>query len=279
MEKIHLDAKIALGIALFCLLGCKSNVIKEPKNNALSQEVFKPEENGYQLVWEDNFNGTELDTTKWQLRGMGPRRIGYNDPSMVKVANGNLLLMYDIKGDSIMAGMVGTQNTFMNSYGYYECRAQLQKCYGPWAAFWMQSPLISQGADPGKYGTEIDIFEYFKELGPNVLTHCLHWAYGPNMQSTPQMVSRMKGLSEGYHTFGLEWTKDKYSFYIDGLKYHEQTVGISHIKEYIILSMEIPGKLENLKNACAPDTFKVDYVKVYNKVRLKDIPIKKEKIM
>ena len=49
------------------------------------------------------------------------------------------------------------------------------------------------------------------------------------------------------------------------MKFHEQTVGLSHIEEYMILSMEIPEKLENLKMACAPDTFMVDYVKVYKK--------------
>lgn len=245
----------------------KREITKNPENNALVQKVFNPKENGYELTWEDNFDGTKLDTTKWQLRMMGPRRIGYNDPSMVKVENGKLLLMYDIKGDSILVGMVGTQNTLMTGCGYYECRARLQKGIGPWSAFWFQSPLISKGTDPGKFGTEIDIFEYFKELGPNTLTHCLHWAYGPQMQSSEEMISHSKGLSEGYHTFGLEWTDKKYSFFIDGLKYHEQTIGISHINEYMILSMEIPDKLQNLKNACAPDTFMIDYVKVYKKIK------------
>lgn len=224
---------------------------------------FLPEKNGYKLVWEDNFNGTELDTTKWQLRSMGARRIGYNDPSMVKVQNGNLLLMYDIKGDSVMGSMIGTGNTFMTKYGYFECRAQLQKSVGPWAAFWFQSPQIADGEDPAKYGTEIDIFEYFKELGDDVLTHCLHWAYGPNQQSCGQMVSQYEEISEGFHTFALEWTPEKYIFLIDGLKFHEQTAGLSHVDEYMILSMEIPAKLEGIKKACAPDTFIVDYVKVY----------------
>ena len=250
-----------------CFYSCSQKSLPSylAKNNALSLKKFIPEKNGYHLVWEDNFDGTKLDTTKWSLRCLGPRRIGYNDASMVKIANGKLMLSYDIKGDSIIAGMIGTQHKFENSYGYYECRAKLQQGIGPWSAFWIQSPLIFNGSDPGKYGTEIDIFEYFKELGKNTLTHCLHWAYGANMKSSEQMVSHLKGLSEGYHTFGLEWTKDKYSFFIDGLKYHEQSIGISHINEYIILSMEIPDKLQALKNACAPDTFFVDYVRVYTK--------------
>jgi beta-glucanase (GH16 family) len=265
MKHTSISLLLIFSAILLCFSCSKRYTTKEEPNNPIEQTVFHPEKNGYQLVWEDQFNGNQLDTAKWKYRQTGPRRIGFNDPSMVKVAKGNLLLMYDIKGDSVIAGMIGTQQTFMNDYGYYECRASMPKCPGPWAAFWIQSPKIFDGADPGIYGTEIDIFEYFKEMGPNVMTHCLHWAYGPNMKSSPQLVSHVRGLSKGFHTFGLEWTKDKYAFYIDGQKYHEQTVGISHIKEYIILSMEIPAKLENLKNACAPDTFKVDYVKVYKK--------------
>lgn len=238
-------------------------------NSALSQEIFNPLENNYQLVWEDEFEGNQLDFTKWNYRGTGPRRIGYNDPKMVKVEDGKLLLMYDIQGgDSIMAGVVGTQGTYMTKYGYFECRAKMQRSIGPWAAFWMQSPTISDGEDPGEYGAEIDIFEYFRNPPPNhdQTTHCVHWAYGPNQKSIGAKVSTLEGISEGFHTYGLEWTPEKYAFYIDGLKFHEVTEGLSHIEQYMILSMEIPATLENLKKACAPDTFMVDYVRVYKKI-------------
>ncbi|WP_418892537.1 family 16 glycosylhydrolase [Limibacterium fermenti] len=247
--------------------GCVNKLNKNtpsPQNSALSQEVFSPEKNSYKLVWEDNFDGITLDTTKWIHRGTGPRRIGYNDPSMVKVSDGDLLLMYDIKKDSIMAGAVGTQDTYQTTYGYFECRARMQKSQGPWAAFWLQSPQISKGEDPGKFGAEIDIFEYMKEYG-DTMTHALHWAYGPNQKSSGRLLSTLEGLSDGFHTFGLEWTPEKYIIYMDGLKFHERTDGLSHTDEYMILSMEIPATLENLKKACAPDTFIVDYVRVYKK--------------
>ncbi|MDO5572150.1 MAG: glycoside hydrolase family 16 protein [Bacteroidales bacterium] len=247
-------------IPLSCTTPDKNN-----KEQSIVVEIFSPEENGYKLVWEDNFDGDKLDTAKWRIRGVGPRRIGYNDTSMVAVSDGNLLLMYDIKKDSILGSAVGTGQTFLTKYGYFECRAQLQKSIGPWSAFWIQSPNISGGEDPSVYGAEIDIFEYFKELGNDNLTHCIHWAYGDNPQSSGQMNSTHEGLDEGFHTFGLEWTEKSYNFYIDGKKYHEQSKGISNVEEYMILSMELPPYLEGIKNACAPDTFKVDYVKVFKK--------------
>ena len=153
----------------------------------------------------------------------------------------------------------------MSKYGYYECRAKLQKSPGVWAAFWIQSTEISKGEDPAIFGAEIDILEFFKKLGTDIVSHNVHWAYGPNQRTTRGMQSYLKGVSEGFHTFGLEWTPEKYIFYVDGYKFYEVTQGISHIEEYMILSMEYPSAREEIKNTVFPDVFIVDYVKVYQK--------------
>jgi beta-glucanase (GH16 family) len=236
-----------------------------PGNNIFSQKIYTPEKMGYNLVWEDNFDGSELDTTKWEVRGIGPRRLGYISEEAVKVEDGFLKLFALQKGDSILSGAVGTQKHFNPRYGYFECRAQLQESDGVWAAFWMQSALISQGSDPAKYGTEIDIFEFFKGVGKDTIQHALHWAYGPDMKSIGPMNSYLEGLSTGFHTFAMEWTPEKYVFYIDGQKFHTQMQGISHINEYVILSMELPDSIEQLSNTVFPDVFIIDYVRVYQK--------------
>lgn len=265
---------ISTTFTLLCLMACQQPASHTGEaaisndNNAMTQELFSPQKEGYQLVWEDDFEGSELDTAKWSIRGVGPRRIGYNSSSAVKVKDGALHLIYDIVEDSIIGAAVGTQNKFDTHYGYFECRAKLQSTCGPWAAFWLQSPQITEGKDPAIFGAEVDIFEYFKEIGADTLTHAIHWAYGPDMISVGPMKSALHGLDQGYHTFALEWTPEKYAFFIDGLRFHEQTVGISHIDQYMILSMELPAKLEAIKRAYAPDTFSVDYVKVFQKASL-----------
>ena len=99
-------------------------------NNAMSQRQTTPRTLGYHLVWIDQFNGNSLDTTKWNVRGIGPRRVGYNSAEAVKVEEGFLKLYALKKGDSILAGAVGTARHFNTRYGYFECRAQLQKSIG-----------------------------------------------------------------------------------------------------------------------------------------------------
>lgn len=56
-------------------------------------------------------------------------------------------------------------------------------------------------------------------------------------------------------------------FLVDGMKFYEVTQGISRIEEYLILSMEIPSKPEEIRNTVFPDEFLVDYVRVYRKRR------------
>ena len=247
---------------MFFIVTC---IAQRPAQAPMSKERYTPKKLGYKLVWKDEFKGNKLNPQKWAIRGVGPRGIAFVAEEAVKVEDGYLKLYALKKGDSLLGSAVGTEGLFMSKYGYYECRAQLQKSPGVWAAFWIQSTEISKGEDPAIYGAEIDILEFFKKLGTDIVSHNVHWAYGPNQRTTRGMQSYLKGVSEGFHTFGLEWTPEKYIFYIDGYKFYEVTQGISHIEEYIILSMEYPSTHEEIKNTVFPDVFIVDYVKVYRR--------------
>ena len=238
---------------------------QRPAQGPVSKTQYKPEMLGYSLAWEDNFDGNELDATKWKVRGLGKRRLDWVTKEAVKVEDGYLKLYAMKKGDTLMSSAVGTQGLFMSKYGFYECRAKLQKSPGVWGAFWLQSAQISQGEDPAVYGAEIDVMECFKKLGDDIVSHNVHWAYGPHQQSTHGMQSYLKGVSEGFHLFALEWLPDKYIFYVDGYRFYEVTKGISNIEEYMILSMEYPGDPAEIAKTVFPDEFVVDYVRVYKK--------------
>jgi beta-glucanase (GH16 family) len=255
----------AVVFVLFGLVLAPACLGQRPPQNPMSPTRYTPEKLGYKLFWEDQFNGNRLDPRKWAVRGVGPRALGYVSAEAVKVENGRLKLLALKKDGRILISAVGTQSTLMTRYGYFECRARLQKSPGIWGAFWIQSPLISQGEDPARFGAEIDIMECFRKLGPDIVSHNVHWAYGPHQKSTHGMQSYRKGVGQGFHTFAVEWTPEKYTFFVDGYKYYEVTDGISHIDEYLILSMEVPSDAGDLAKTVFPDVFEVDYVKVYKK--------------
>jgi len=257
MNKLFL---VVVGFALCC-----STNAQRPPQGPMSKYIFDPAGAGYSLTWEDNFDGKKLDSTKWKVRGIGPRAIAYVSEDAVKVEDGLLKLFALKKGDTLLGSAVGTQDLFMCKYGFFECRAQVQASKGVWAAFWIQSTEISKGEDPAIYGAEIDIMECFRKLGKDIVSHNVHWAYGPNQQTTRGMQSYLEGLGTGFHNYALEWTPDKYTFYVDGLKFYEVTKGISRIKEYMILSMEYPNSRDEIKETIFPDVFLVDWVKVWRK--------------
>jgi len=41
---------------------------QQPPQRSMSQHKYTPKELGYWLVWQDEFNGNQLDTTKWKIR-------------------------------------------------------------------------------------------------------------------------------------------------------------------------------------------------------------------
>lgn len=255
----------------FSLLACAMIVTfaasaQRPPQGPVSNKKYNPSILGYQLYWQDDFNGGKLDTTKWHIRGIGARATGYVAEEAVTIDKGYLKLHAIKRNDSMFIGAVGTQHAFMTTYGYFECRAQLQRSPGVWGAFWLQSPGLSGGDDPAVYGAEIDIMECFRKLGADIVSHNVHWGpYGAGQHTTRGMQSYLKGVGDGFHLFALEWTPEKYIFYVDGYKFYEVTQGISKTDEYIILSMELPNEIKDLSKTKFPDVFIVDYVKVYKK--------------
>ena len=116
--------------------------------------------------------------------------------------------------------------------------------------------------DAGRSGTEIDIMEYLTVRGDTV-QHTLHWdGYGKDHQSQAHLAV-IPGLRQGFHTFGLEWKADGYIFYIDRKETWRTEKAVSHINQYIILSLEVGKWAGDIRAANLPDSNLIDYVKVY----------------
>ncbi len=124
---------------------------KSACNNAISSVQYIPEKMGYTLLWEENFNDNQLDSTKWRYR-KSPKHIGILSKEALSVKDGFLNIPAFMKNDTLYTGLVETTGKFMTTYGYFECRAQMQQSSSIWSAFWLQSPKISQGEDPVIFG-------------------------------------------------------------------------------------------------------------------------------
>jgi beta-glucanase (GH16 family) len=223
----------------------------------------------YRLVFEDEFDGRELNTAHWDYRQDNTIRNGsVNQRSNVSVADGILHLAGDRKGNQYSASMISTENGFQFKYGYVECRADLSRItFGADVSFWLQSDKNGATMDPAMDGGEIDILEYNLATGArDMVMHNLHWnGYGAQhrTQGTREVIAGI--TTSSYHRYGLEWTQDAYVFYVDGVERYRVTANVSHRKEYIILSNEIMNTGFGGDRAAGhyPEYLDIDYVRVY----------------
>ena len=228
-------------------------------------------EERFTLVWEDEFEGNSLDTTKWDdnqsvdTLHWGPiRKGGYWHKDMIEVRDGNLVIKTEYKeeplegntfgspdkyGEGYYTGMVATQGKQDFLYGYFECRAILPKSTGMWSAFWMMNGGVYNQDGSGQDGTEVDIFEsmYYKDewwgAGDSVVCGIHFDGYDGMHQGYSIGRWFANNPYEEYNTYGLEWTPEEYIFYINGVECGRLSQGgVSQNPEYLILSCEVAGE-------------------------------------
>ncbi len=233
-----------------------------------AQDVLPPAEAGKQwkLVWQDEFEGTQVDATKWNRLGDWKRRDGYwvKEDALLD-GKGHLVLRTKKEGNRFTCGAVNTQGKFEHAFGYFVARGRLPKQPGHWPAFWLMCPGVTKVGDEGRDGTEIDVVEVPWRDGQ--LTSNLHWdGYGKEHKSDGTKYT-VPEVTEGWHTFGLLWRPTGYVFYVDGQeKWRSTAGGVSRVPEFLKLTEEIGTWGGEIQKAVLPDEFAVDYVRVYDEV-------------
>ncbi|MBO5421569.1 MAG: glycoside hydrolase family 16 protein [Clostridia bacterium] len=235
-----------------------------------SGQELKLEER-FELVWEDEFEGDSLDTTKWDdnqsvdTLHWGPiRKGGYWHKDMIDVRDGSLVISTQYKdtalegptfgspdsyGPGYYTGMVATAGKHEFLYGYFECRAILPKATGMWSAFWMMNGDVYNVDDSGEDGTEIDVFESMDYLhawwgaGDCVQTGIHYDGYAEGHTGVGLGKWFANNPYEEYNTYGVEWNENEYIFYINGVETARTSAGgVSKNPEYLILSCEVAGE-------------------------------------
>jgi len=231
----------------------------------ISPAFAGPPGENYQQVWGDEFNGDKLNINHWRHQSLGPRRKAVNVRDAVKLnGDGQLTITTRTENNQYTTGMVSTKDKVHFRYGYLEARMKFQKEMGLWSAFWLLSTSFNDKPhdEPAKNGAEIDIIEYLRKDSEQV-KHALHWGgYGEHLQSNGH-TKAMPGLGTGFHTVGLEWSPDRYTFYVDGQKTWTTQRAVSQHPQYIILSCEVGDWAGQIKDADLPDRFSIDYIRLY----------------
>ena len=185
----------------------------------------------WSMVWSDEFNGTEIDTSKWMFDvgnwGWGNDEIQYYtkaDQKNARVKEGNLIIeaIKNAQTNIWTSARLTTRGKVSFLYGKIEFRARVPEKKGYWAAGWLLGDsYVDEGSWP--YCGEIDILENVGyEIQPlsgdgiaHLSVHTPAYYFKRNNQITSTTL--VKDMVGSFHTFTMEWSPNGMTGLIDGV--------------------------------------------------------------
>ena len=262
-------------LALFAVSACTSPPAALPPAGA--PDAALP---GWTLAWSDEFEGAELDRTKWVAEtgghGWGNKELQhYTDrPENLRVAGGNLIIeaRRETYGQSdYTSGRIKTAGLMEQMHGRFEARIKVPKGQGIWPAFWMLGADIEQAGWPRS--GEIDIMENIGKE-PAIVHGTLHGPgySGDKAFGNPSPLER-GNYSDDYHVFAVEWERGEIRWYRDGMLYHTARPGLvkgEWVFEhpfFVLLNLAVGGMWPGYPDSTTvlPQRMLVDYVRVYRR--------------
>ena len=224
------------------------------------------------LVFEDEFNGTSLDSSKWRVEEGDDPVVSwlYNDPGDVSVTNGFLKLTVEDKSIndlSYATGFVTTADRFSFLYGRVEIVALMPPGQGLWSGLWllgercMSHTPICPWPTPGS--DEIDIVES-KNGDPQHPFLTNHYGSVPG---DDQYVScgredfSVSDTTTNWHTYAIDWYPGIITWYIDGVQLCQSTVGVPSHPMFLL--MEATGGADG-EITGLPSSMYIDSVKIWS---------------
>lgn len=242
--------------------------------------------NQYQLVWEENFNGHEIDTTKWSIIPRKPWQPFWNmssNKSLFDIRKGRLRL-YCRKNNNLepndtakyLCGGIWTKDKFGIKYGKIEIRARVCGVQGSWPAIWTLVNIKKPVPYGSKDYAEIDLMESInrdKTAHQTIHNYCVDIAKKIPFNNYHVEVPI---LYREYNTYSAEILPEKIIMGINGkttLIYQRNKAMEAQypygLEQMIIVDMQFGGTKwvgqTNINEL--PAYMDIDWIKVY---RLKD---------
>jgi len=196
----------------------------------------------YKLLWSQEFNSkanTRIDTKLWNYEmGIGPNgekeyyTTFKKNSAMDGKGHFNITARIIKEGDSMYnycmpdvidncwytSARLNTSNKLGFKYGRMSARIKMPAGKAVWPAFWMLGQSINQTVTWPDCG-EIDIVEA-KDTPNNMVFGTAHGPGYSGGGGLGDVISAAAPLSDAYHTYTVDWKKDRVDWYFDGALYH-----------------------------------------------------------
>jgi len=161
-----------------------------------------------------------------------------------------------LHGYRYVSGLISTQPSFSQTYGYFEMRAKLPRGKGVWPAFWLLPQDLS-------WPPEVDIMESVGD--PSKVYATLH-SKAEDDQGLEVPVSD----PDGFHVFAVSWDAKDVVWYVDGREVKRRpTPADMHKPMYLVANVALGGDWAGYPDASTPfpATLTIDYIRAYRYAR------------
>ena len=245
-----------------------------------------PAATNWNIVWDDEFNGTTINTNIWAFEtgnngGWGNNELEYytGRTNNAYVSNGLLHIVArqeSMGGSSYTSARMNTLGTNASplyatpTYGRFEWRAKLPSGVGMWPALWMMGADFPSAGWPAC--GEIDVVEN-NGSNPAFVQGSLH---APNNYNPTEIYTFTGGDSvTNFHTYLLDWEPDLIQWFVDGNLYETQItqapfnapffflMNLAVGGNYLAVNGVNPTKSQINAGTVFPAELQVDYVRIY----------------
>jgi beta-glucanase (GH16 family) len=261
-------------LALFC-----QGLNAQQKDDRIFIQSRNIDAKEWKLVWQDDFDGTSIDTGKWTKtpRGTADWDKHMSDDERCYSLRNGMLYLRGIKNPGVdgdtsryLTGGIYSKGKFAFQYGKIEIRAKLEGGQGAWPAMWM----LAEQEKYGKYprNGEIDIMEHLNF--DNIVYQTTHSYYTLELKKadTPPHYGTAQFDVSAFNTFGINWFPDKIVFTVNG----KETFIYPRVENvdpsqwpydqpfYVLIDMQLGGNwVGKINPDHLPVQMIVDWVKVY----------------
>lgn len=275
------------GLVVLAVMACGASDTQSPSEPEIPGD--QPGDTGvWTLVWQDEFNGTALDGSKWSAQagdgcdqgscGWGNNELQWYQPANASVSGGSLVITArreSAGGKSFTSARLRTAGKGDWTYARVEVRAQLPRGRGMWPAIWMLPTDNSYGGWAAS--GEIDIMELVGHE-PSKVHGTLHYGdVAPNNKSSGASFTLASGtFADDFHVFALEWEAGVMRWFVDGQLYQTQTQWSTSTggfpapfnrRFHLLVNLAVGGNWPGSPDASTnfPQRLTVDWVRVYQR--------------
>lgn len=207
---------------------------------SFSPLLLAQNENGnWVLTFDDEFNGAELDLSRWVPHDPGGQQSRPHAPEAVAVSGGQLHIP--------VSGVVSTFGTFSQTFGRFEIRCRVPAGRGLRSRF--QLLPLPLGPLP-----RIEVFQTTGSA-PSKVFFANRWGTEQTERSFGDSFTG-PDLSAGFHILSIEWDRDKITWFIDGKEKFQSVDGVPRQPMYLQIDLAAGSPNESA-------SFDIDYIRIY----------------